>query len=72
MIESELVKLTNKVDAALIKWIDQHKIDPLSVSAVAIARMTLLCDSLGIGEEFRKFCLEVGNKPVPDQNGVVH
>jgi hypothetical protein len=72
MTDDELIALSAKIDNTMLKWAEQHKISALSMSAVMLARMMLLCDSLGSGEDFRKLCFEVAGKEIYEQEVSLH
>jgi hypothetical protein len=72
MTDDQLIDLSMKIDNTMIKWAEQHKTSALSLSAVMMARMMLLCDSLGSAEDFRKLCSEICNQPIKQYEEVIH
>ena len=72
MSDDDLIELSRKVDNTLIKWAEQHNVSALSMSAVVMARLLLLCDSLGSGGDFRILCREVSNQQLGKSEEVVH
>lgn len=61
MTDKELEELSYTIDNFMMKMNDKYGASALSLSAVMLARMMLLCDSLGGGKDFRKLCKEVSN-----------
>jgi hypothetical protein len=72
MTDDQLIELSMKIDNTMLKWAEQHKSSGLAMSAVMLARMMLLCDSIGSGEDFRKLCLEVAGKEIYEQEVSLH
>ena len=72
MTDEDLIALSMKIDGTMITWAEQHKMSALSMSAVMLARMMLLCDSLGSGEDFRTLCSEILSQPLKKSEEVVH
>ena len=72
MTDDQLIELSMKIDNTMINWAEQQKTSALSMSAVMLARMMLLCDSVGSGEDFRQLCLEISGHPVKTKEEVVH
>jgi len=72
MTDDELIELSRKIDNTMIKLAEQHKTSALSLSAVMMARMMLLCDSLGSAEDFRQLCWEISGKLFDRDKEVVH
>ena len=52
--DENLLALSMRVDSTMINWCEEHDIDPLSMSSVVLARLTLLLDTLDAGENYRK------------------
>jgi hypothetical protein len=52
--DDNLLALSMRVDSKLINWCEEHEIDPLSMSSIVLARLTLFLDTLGAGEDYRK------------------
>ena len=72
MTDDQLIELSMKIDNTMLKWAEQHKASALSMSAVMLARMMLLCDSIGAGEDFRTLCSEISGHPLKKYEEVVH
>jgi len=54
-----LMKLSYEVDDIIADLVKRYKIDPLSVTAVILARLVLANDFTGSGEDFRKLLVNV-------------
>ena len=54
MNETLLEPLVNDIDDMFANLIEKHSIDPLAFSAVVLARLLLVNDFSGTGEEFRE------------------
>ena len=52
--DDNLLSLSMRVDHTIVKWCEEHDIDPLSMSSVVLARLTLFLDALGSGGDYRK------------------
>ena len=65
MDDEQLLELSVKIDNTLLALCDKHKTNALSMSAVILARMMLLCDAVGAGDDMRKLCHEVSGAPMP-------
>jgi len=69
MNDDTLVEITNKIDAALEGLLVEYEIPPLYLCAIALARLTLVCDESGSGADFRTLACEL---PPPLQTEVMH
>ena len=56
--EEKLQSIAHQMDNYIMMMVDEAKLDPLSVCAIMLARLTLTCDYLGCGENFRKLMIE--------------
>jgi hypothetical protein len=65
MNDDQLIELSVTIDNTILALCDKYKTNALSMSAVMMARMMLLCDSLGAGDDMRKLCHEVSGAPMP-------
>jgi hypothetical protein len=65
MNDDQLLELSVTIDNTLLSLCDKHKTNALSMSAVVMARLMLLCDSVGSGDDMRKLCFEVSGAPMP-------
>lgn len=72
MDDNQLLELLVKIDTSMLKWAEQYKASGLAMSAVMLARMILLCDAIGSGEDFRKLCFEISGKKIYEQEEVIH
>ena len=54
MNETLLEPLVNDIDNMFANLIEKHSIEPLAFSAVVLARLLLVNDFSGTGEEFRE------------------
>jgi len=72
MTDDDLIDLSRKIDNTMLKWAEQHKTSALSLSAVMMARMMLLCDSLGSAEDFRQLCWEISGQPFDREKEALH
>jgi hypothetical protein len=70
--DNQLIELSVKIDNSILRWAEEYKASGLAMSAVMLARMMLLCDSIGSGEDFRKLCLEVAGKEIYEQEVSLH
>jgi len=58
--DDDLAKLSFEVDYIIADLIKRYQIDPLSMTAVILARLVLTNDFTGSGDDFRKL---LGNVP---------
>ena len=58
--DDDLAKLSFEVDDIIADLIKRYQIDPLSMTAVILARLVLTNDFTGSGDDFRKL---LGNVP---------
>jgi len=72
--DDELAKLSFEVDDIIADLIKRYQIDPLSMTAVILARLVLTNDFTGSGDDFRKLLLNIPDtRPKnPDINTQVH
>ena len=54
-----LLKLSSEVDDFIADFVNRYQIDPLSLTAVILARLVLANDFLGSGDDFRKLMANV-------------
>ena len=54
-----LLKLSAEIDDIIADLIKRYQIDPLSMTAVILARLVLTNDFTGSGEDFRKLLVNV-------------
>jgi hypothetical protein len=69
-----LLKLSSEVDDIIADLVSRYEIDPLSLTAVILARLVLANDFFGSGNDFRKLMANVPNlQPKnPDITSQVH
>jgi hypothetical protein len=54
-----LLKLSSEVDDVIADLVNRYQIDPLSVTAVILARLVLANEFTGSGEDFRKLMANI-------------
>ena len=69
-----ILKLSSEVDDIIGNLVKRYKIDPLTVTAVILARLVLANDFFGSGDDFRKLMANVPDlQPKnPDITSQVH
>ena len=69
-----LLKLSSEVDDNIADLVNRYQIDPLSLTAVVLARLVLANDFFGSGDDFRKLMANVPDlQPKnPDITSQVH
>jgi len=69
-----LLKLSSEVDDIIADLVKRYQIDPLSLTAVILARLVLANDFMGSGDDFRKLLANVPDTRVKnsDINTQVH
>jgi hypothetical protein len=72
--DDDLAKLSFEIDDIIADLMKRYKIDPLSMTAVILARLVLTNDYTGSGDDFRKLLADIPNARVknPDINTQVH
>jgi hypothetical protein len=72
--DDDLAKLSFEIDDIIADLVKRYEIDPLSVTAVILARLVLANDYTGSGDDFRKLLANVPDTRVknPDINTQVH
>ena len=72
--DDDLAKLSFEIDDIITDLMKRYKIDPLSMTAVILARLVLTNDYTGSGDDFRKLLADIPNARVknPDINTQVH
>jgi len=71
MTDDKLVEMIREVDNNFSVLIDKYKVPPLSFSSIILARILLINESCGTGQDFRQLLSEVVLKP-PKSQEVVH
>ena len=68
-IEQIAYEVDNYIAALAIKY----EVDPLSLTAIILARIVMTNDYAGSGDDFRKLLTVIPPKmPIPDSAGIVH
>ena len=72
--DDDLAKLSFEIDDIITDLMKRYKIDPLSMTAVILARLVLTNDYTGSGDDFRKLLANVPDTRVKnsDINTQVH
>ena len=71
MQDDKLSKIAYEVDDIIAALSVKHKIDPLSLTSIVLARIVLTNDYVGSGEDFRKLMANLP-EPRPQSNEVMH
>jgi hypothetical protein len=69
MIDDKLSKIAFEIDDVISNLITKYDIDPLSFSAIILARLVRANDFVGSGEDFR---LIAANIPKIKSEGAIH
>jgi hypothetical protein len=69
-----LLKLSSEVDDIIGNLVKRYKIDPLTMTAVILARLVLANDFIGSGDDFRKLLVNLPDTRLknPNINTQVH
>ena len=70
MTDDKLSKLAFEIDDIIFELITKHKIDPLSLTSVILARLVLANDFTGSGDDFRKIMSNIPNPRLPSNEAV--
>jgi hypothetical protein len=72
--DDDLAKLSFEIDDIIDSLVMRYEIDPLSVTAVILARLVLTNDYTGSGDDFRKLLADIPNARLknPDITTQVH
>jgi len=71
MNDDKLVEMIREVDNTFAVLIEKYQLPPLSFSSILLARILLINESCGTGQDFRQLLSEVVLKP-PKSQEVVH
>jgi hypothetical protein len=71
MQDDKLAKIAFEVDDIIVELSTKHKIDPLTLTSVMLARLVLTNDFTGSGDDFRKIIANIPNPRLPSDE-VVH
>ena len=69
MIDDNISKIAFEIDDVISEFITKYDIDPLSFSAILLARLVKANDFVGSGEDFR---LIAANIPKIKTEGAIH
>ena len=69
MIEDNISKIAFEIDDVISNLITKYDIDPLSLSAILLARLVRANDFVGSGDDFR---LIAANIPKIKPEGAIH
>jgi hypothetical protein len=69
-----LLKLSFEIDDIIADLVDRYQMNPLSLTAVILARLVLANDYTGSGDDFRKLLADIPNARLknPDITTQVH
>ena len=71
MNDDKLIEMIKEVDNTFAVLIEKYQLPPLSFSSIMLARILLINESCGTGQDFRQLLSEVVLKP-PRSQEVVH
>ena len=71
MNDDKLIEMIREVDNTFAVLIEKYQLPPLSLSSIMLARILLINESCGTGQDFRQLLSEVVLKP-PKNQEVVH
>jgi len=71
MTEDKLHEMIREVDDTFAVLIEKYQLPPLSFSSIILARILLINEACGTGQDFRQLLSEVVLKP-PKSQEVVH
>ena len=63
-----LLKLSSEVDDIIGNLVKQYKMDPLTMTAVILARLVLANDFIGSGDDFRKLLVNLPDTRLKNPN----
>jgi thiamine phosphate synthase YjbQ (UPF0047 family) len=69
--EQTLLSITKEVDAMLAKIIIEHKISPLSVTGVVLARLCLMCEEMECREDMNELLETVTSRDLPKRTATL-
>jgi hypothetical protein len=70
MTDDKLAKLAFEIDDIIAALSIKHKIEPLSLTSVILARLVLANDFTGSGDDFRKIMSNIPNPRLPSNEAV--
>ena len=74
MNDTKLEDLSLAIDDVLYALAAKNKTPALLLCSVMLARMVILCDTTGSGEDIRKLCSHIALTPIRDEinEGILH
>ena len=69
--EQTLLSITKEVDAMLAKIIIEHKISPLSLTGVVLARLCLMCEEMECREDMNELLETVTSRDLPKRTATL-
>ncbi len=70
MTDDKLSKLAFEIDDIIAALSIKHKIEPLTLTSVILARLVLTNDFTGSGDDFRKIMSDIPNPRLPSNEAV--
>lgn len=70
MTNEQLIAMSREVDQYLLNFTSKHKISALVMSSIFLARLTLLNDTVGSGEDMRQLCKDISGRPITENDEV--
>jgi hypothetical protein len=70
MTDDKLAKIAFEIDDIIVELSNKHKIDPLTLTSVILARLVLTNDFTGSGDDFRKIMSNIPNPRLPSSEAV--
>ena len=71
MTDDKLIEMITEIDATFCNMVGKYQLPPLSFISIVLARILLINESCGTGQDFRQLLSEVVLKP-PKSQEVVH
>ena len=59
MTDDTLTKLAYEVDDFIASMVEKHQLDPLTLGSCILARLTLINEHVGSGDDFRELMLNI-------------
>jgi len=71
MTDDKLLEMINEIDATFGNMVGKYQLPPLSFTSIVLARILLINESCGTGQDFRQLLSEVAVK-TPKIQEVMH
>ena len=71
MTDDNLLKMINEIDATFGNMVGKYQLPPLSFTSIVLARILLINENCGTGQDFRQLLSEVAVK-TPKSQEVMH